>query len=324
MPSYRVKSFHPESIPTTLHRMEDQQPWFAQYEALNNRTEKQNQEQTHVSVYPRRKAGQPKMGSDRPAVLVTREFLGQNFHLPLSVVAKKLNLSGTVTKNLCRKLGIEKWPYKRVRTASDRANSAKHEGEISEASTASPLPNRQPFPWPDNHPHTETSSGHLGSPAEVPASSVPPLFHSPAHRTNARECAPAERLPQTHRASHSAELSSVYPLHFLSPDPGALFAAQHPHAASAGHYYPGAQARAPLQPHALPHSAAASSSSSSSSPLVPSWHRARHNLLRPSDSSGRLHPAPPQRNAEAEQEEGFSCDALRLAARIGASRRCAP
>eukprot|EP00961_Rhodomonas_salina_P163523 2202366-Rhodomonas_salina.1 len=72
----------------------------------------------HVLVYPRRKLGQEKMGSDRPPVVVTREYLESTFHIPLTVVAKKLNISATVLKQLCRRVGIAKWPYKRRKASS--------------------------------------------------------------------------------------------------------------------------------------------------------------------------------------------------------------
>lgn len=79
----------------------------------------------HVLVYPRRKLGQEKMGSDRPPVVVTREYLESTFHIPLTVVAKKINISATVLKQLCRRVGIAKWPYKR-RKANSKAKANSH------------------------------------------------------------------------------------------------------------------------------------------------------------------------------------------------------
>eukprot|EP00961_Rhodomonas_salina_P099171 1333845-Rhodomonas_salina.1 len=43
-----------------------------------------------VLVYPRRKAGEEKMGSERPPVVVTREYLKSHFNIPLASVAKNL------------------------------------------------------------------------------------------------------------------------------------------------------------------------------------------------------------------------------------------
>lgn len=44
----------------------------------------------HVLVYPRRKHGQERLGSERPPVVVTREYLESNYNIPLTVVAKNL------------------------------------------------------------------------------------------------------------------------------------------------------------------------------------------------------------------------------------------
>jgi len=79
----------------------------------------------HVLVYPRRKLGQEKMGSERPPVVVTRKYLESNYDIPLTVVAKKLNISATVLKQLCRRVGIAKWPYKRGKVTSYSHKSKK-------------------------------------------------------------------------------------------------------------------------------------------------------------------------------------------------------
>eukprot|EP00287_Rhodomonas_sp_CCMP768_P010654 CAMPEP_0196728526 /NCGR_PEP_ID=MMETSP1091-20130531/9173_1 /TAXON_ID=302021 /ORGANISM="Rhodomonas sp., Strain CCMP768" /LENGTH=225 /DNA_ID=CAMNT_0042071281 /DNA_START=32 /DNA_END=709 /DNA_ORIENTATION=+ len=63
-----------------------------------------------VDVYPRRKAGQACLGSDRPPVKVTYDLLAPFFGRPLQVVAKRMGLCCTALKKACRKLGIERWP----------------------------------------------------------------------------------------------------------------------------------------------------------------------------------------------------------------------
>jgi len=62
-------------------------------------------------VLPRRKAGQLDT-PEREAVVVTPEILSSLFQHPLAVASQKLGLSATTIKKLCRKLGINKWPYK--------------------------------------------------------------------------------------------------------------------------------------------------------------------------------------------------------------------
>jgi len=66
--------------------------------------------EVHV-VLPRRKAGELD-APERDAVVVTPEVLASLFHCPLAVASRKLGLSATTIKKLCRKLGINKWPYK--------------------------------------------------------------------------------------------------------------------------------------------------------------------------------------------------------------------
>eukprot|EP00961_Rhodomonas_salina_P140200 1886732-Rhodomonas_salina.2 len=46
--------------------------------------------QGDISIFPRRKAGQSGIGSNRPPVVVTREVLEENFNMPLLQVCKKL------------------------------------------------------------------------------------------------------------------------------------------------------------------------------------------------------------------------------------------
>lgn len=92
-----------------------------------------------VLVYPRRKMGEEKMGSERPPVVVTREYLEQNFHMPLTAVSKKLNLSATVLKQLCRRVGIPKWPYKRRKRNSTSTNKDEDHSEDEEDFKGEPL-----------------------------------------------------------------------------------------------------------------------------------------------------------------------------------------
>jgi hypothetical protein len=49
-------------------------------------------------------------------VLLTAESLQDHFFLPLNAAAKRLGVCETSLKIACRKIGIKKWPYRKVTT----------------------------------------------------------------------------------------------------------------------------------------------------------------------------------------------------------------
>jgi len=49
-------------------------------------------------------------------VELTIERLEEHFSLPLNEAAKQLGVCETSLKSACRKIGITKWPYRKVRT----------------------------------------------------------------------------------------------------------------------------------------------------------------------------------------------------------------
>ena len=51
-------------------------------------------------------------------VLLTAESLQEHFMLPLNEAAKRLGVCETSLKGACRKIGISKWPYRKVDTNS--------------------------------------------------------------------------------------------------------------------------------------------------------------------------------------------------------------
>ena len=51
-----------------------------------------------------------------PPVELTIERLEEHFSLPLNEAAKQLGVCETSLKSACRKIGITKWPYRKVRT----------------------------------------------------------------------------------------------------------------------------------------------------------------------------------------------------------------
>eukprot|EP00961_Rhodomonas_salina_P143609 1932735-Rhodomonas_salina.4 len=65
-----------------------------------------------VTIFPRRKQGQDKLGRNRPAIKITRPVLEQLFNIPQKQACKRLGICATVMKRVCRKLGVHKWPYK--------------------------------------------------------------------------------------------------------------------------------------------------------------------------------------------------------------------
>jgi len=65
-----------------------------------------------VTIFPRRKSGQDKLGSNRPPIVITRQKLEGFFNMPQHQVCKKLGVCATVIKKVCRQLGIAKWPFK--------------------------------------------------------------------------------------------------------------------------------------------------------------------------------------------------------------------
>jgi len=106
------------------------------------------QSRDDITIFPRRKAGQDKLGSNRPPIVISRTVLESYFNMPQQKVCEKLvrsipcwclhllaclhalNMScctavsdthalcalqgicATVIKKVCRQLGIDKWPFK--------------------------------------------------------------------------------------------------------------------------------------------------------------------------------------------------------------------
>lgn len=67
-----------------------------------------------IKVFPRRKLAAVGGSShqNHGPVLVSREALEELFELPLRTAAGKLGICITAIKRVCRKFGIEKWPYR--------------------------------------------------------------------------------------------------------------------------------------------------------------------------------------------------------------------
>jgi len=75
---------------------------------------------------------------------ISHEILAKHFHLPLTVVSKKFGLCPTALKKLCRKFGIVRWPFRKLKMldkkiaalraeaiyASGRGDSGKQGGDL--------------------------------------------------------------------------------------------------------------------------------------------------------------------------------------------------
>mmetsp|Transcript_5937 Transcript_5937/g.12021 ORF Transcript_5937/g.12021 Transcript_5937/m.12021 type:complete len:111 (+) Transcript_5937:2-334(+) len=66
-----------------------------------------------TAIYPRRSPEDRDSAPRKDAVFVSKSALSQLFHLSLPDAAARLGISPTALKSACRKLGIEKWPYRR-------------------------------------------------------------------------------------------------------------------------------------------------------------------------------------------------------------------
>jgi len=95
-------------------------------------------------VFTRRRAGQPARLSSDPVAL-TKSRLEALFNLPIRDAADILGISITALKKACRRIGVERWPYKKttkgVASRPARSKSPSQEScssgddAISEAST---------------------------------------------------------------------------------------------------------------------------------------------------------------------------------------------
>ncbi|RYG94705.1 hypothetical protein EON65_57080, partial [archaeon] len=69
------------------------------------------EQQTHVTLHRRLSTANPTYGAGHN---ITLEDLRRYFHLPIAEVAKHLNTCTTALKKICRKLNINKWPYRQI------------------------------------------------------------------------------------------------------------------------------------------------------------------------------------------------------------------
>lgn len=92
-----------------------------------------------VELYPRKKRGQP----TKDAVVLDKKALAALYHLPLKEAAIVLGICPTAIKTACRRLGLSKWPYRRIRKKCRLAKLAR--ARVHASSKAAPtLPKETP------------------------------------------------------------------------------------------------------------------------------------------------------------------------------------
>jgi len=131
-----------------------------------------------VWLFPRRKLGEGSNSSTekgRPPLKVGIESIEPLYGLPQKEAAKALGISLTALKQVCRKLGIHRWPYWRKKKSRSSAGSGDGssrvggEGSSGEGSSSNRLLRVVPSAVPEGEPSSCTS-GPL-SPYELACSS---------------------------------------------------------------------------------------------------------------------------------------------------------
>lgn len=92
--------------------------------------------QAAVRLYPRRKIGEPSQQAPRGRhpLEFNLNIVASMFNMPQGLAARKLDVSVTTMKQICRRLGIERWPYTRKGRRFVRKAIGKHESESSGSS----------------------------------------------------------------------------------------------------------------------------------------------------------------------------------------------
>lgn len=117
----------------------------------------QSAESMQVRLFPRRKAGE--LGNSPPRgrapLKVDRHAIQSLFDRPEGEAAKQIGISITAMKQLCRKLGIERWPYRRQKKEKSARAAARN---TCSSVCASAIDNSMDTFEPAQTPHSEVSS----------------------------------------------------------------------------------------------------------------------------------------------------------------------
>jgi hypothetical protein len=96
-------------------------PVVAPEAAEQSQSEASSGQDSSNVIFPRRKQGQHKKHGRKEGVVVTMEILETVFHMPLHKACNALGVCATALKRACRKLGVQKWPYRDQQCQSQRS-----------------------------------------------------------------------------------------------------------------------------------------------------------------------------------------------------------
>ena len=90
-------------------------------------------------IFPRKKAAAFADGrvSDSEPVIITKEFIEAYFNMPMVQACAELGVCCTAMKKACRKLGLERWPYRNTVSAHKRVTKRK-QGQTQPAQVGQP------------------------------------------------------------------------------------------------------------------------------------------------------------------------------------------
>jgi hypothetical protein len=126
---------HPSSAPQTSHSLLHIKKFQPSPLHISGMAQPRSECKASVHLFPRRKAGSkdaslPAKG--RAPILVSYQAIAPFFGQPQNDAARQLGISLTTLKQVCRKLGLTRWPYMRpCKSASSKrmreaARAAKH------------------------------------------------------------------------------------------------------------------------------------------------------------------------------------------------------
>jgi hypothetical protein len=170
-------------------------------------------------VFPRRKAGQAKLGRGTQAVLLTKSDLEKLMHLRLGEASKQLGLGATTVKKVCRMLGILQWSNAPSREHCDDGRSDENHGSSLESvsSRKSFLDNTQAVAWPAHSLNNEHESC-MASGSAVASDTGPGIIFT-ASTATAQERADSPTSTSTSSSSTVDGGRSADPSEALNPAP---------------------------------------------------------------------------------------------------------
>jgi len=179
-----------------------------------------------VQLYPRRKAG--KTGSPiqkgRSPMLLSYQGVASLFGRPQPEAAERLGISLTSLKEVCRKLGVPRWPYRRGVLVGDPVSTASgvkvdgcsdSDDEAHEAGCRSSSDSPIPPPPPDD----DVCAPVAGLPAQAPAAAA----SGAGSQTSAMPASTAADAPPVSDAARPCESPAfASEQHFLQHSGGAM------------------------------------------------------------------------------------------------------